>query len=336
MQLFGRDLDREVLVVAEIGVNHEGSEAKARLLIELAAGAGAHAVKLQSYTPWRYASANDPARLERVGRFSLDEAAHRRLAEHARTVGIPLFSTALTEDYVPLLAELFPVIKIASGDLNFEPVVRAAARSGRPVILSTGASTEAEIRTSVGWFEDEVGSSALRDRLLLMHCVAAYPVPPEQANLLAIPALAAATGLRIGYSNHVLGSDAAHAAIILGACAIEVHITDSRDNRTFRDHELSLLPDELKALVLDAPRWRSMRGVEKKFVMPAEAETANIIRKGLVAGRDLAEGTVLTDDDLAYARPATQIPASGRNSVIGRRLTRALTRGSLLEQDMLA
>lgn len=336
MQLFGCDLDREVLVVAEIGVNHEGSEAKARHLIELAAGAGAHAVKLQSYTPWRYASANDPARLERVARFALDEAAHRRLAEHARMIGIPLFSTALTEDYVPLLAELFPAIKIASGDLNFEPVIRAAARTGRPVILSTGASSEAEIRTSIGWFEDEVGSAALRDRLLLMHCVAAYPAPPEQANLLAIPALAAATGLRVGYSNHVLGSDAARAAIVLGACAIEVHVTDSRDNRAFRDHELSLLPDELKALVLDAPRWRAMRGIEKKYVMPAEAGIASIIRKGLVAARDLPEGTVLSGDDLAYARPATQLPAAERGSVLGRRLTRALTRGSLIDRDMLA
>lgn len=336
MQLFGCDLDREVLVVAEIGVNHEGSEAKAGDLIELAAGAGAHAVKLQSYTPWRYASANDPARLARVTGFALDETAHRRLADHARKVGIPLFSTALTEDYVPLLAELFPAIKIASGDLTFEPVIRAAARTGKPVILSTGASSEAEIRTSVGWFEDEVGSAALRDRLLLMHCVAAYPAPPEQANLLAIPALAAATGLRIGYSNHVLGSDAARAAIALGACAIEVHITDSRENRTFRDHELSLLPGELKALVLDAPRWRAMRGVEKKMVMPAESEIVNIIRKGLIAARDLPEGTVLTDHDIAYARPATRIPSTEKGSVLGRRLTQALTRGSLIDRDMLA
>lgn len=335
MELFGVNLDQSVLVVAEIGANHEGSEAAARHLIELAAGAGAHAVKLQSYTPWRFASAADPARLERVTRFALDEAAHRRLAEHAQAIGVPLFSTAVTEDYVPLLAELFPVIKIASGDLDFEPVIRAAARTGRPIILSTGAGTEAEAQTAVRWVEDEVGTAALRDRLLLMHCVAAYPTPPEQANLLAIPALAASTGLRIGYSNHVLGGDAPRAAIALGACAIEVHMTDSRENRTFRDHELSMLPDELAALVRDAPRWRSMRGVEEKRVMPAEADIVSIIRKGLIAARDLPEGTVLADDDVAYARPANQMPAGERSIVLGRRLTRALTRGSLIDRDML-
>lgn len=336
MELFGVNLDHDVLVVAEIGVNHEGDELAARRLIELAAGAGAHAVKLQSYTPWRFASAADPERLARITRFGLDEAAHRRLAEHARAVGVPLFSTAVTEDWVPLLAELFPVIKIASGDLTFEPVIRAAARTGRPVILSTGGGTQAEVSAAVGWVQDEVGAAALRERLLVMHCVSAYPTPPEQANLLAIPALAESTGLRIGYSNHVLGADAPRAAIALGACAIEVHITDSRDGRTFRDHELSLLPGELAALVADAPRWRAMRGVKEKRVMPVEADIIGVIRKGLVAARDLAEGTVLGEDDVAYARPATHLPAAERGTVLGRRLNRALTRGSPLQRDMLA
>ena len=145
MKLFGRDLDRSVLIVAEIGVNHEGNPDVAARLIDLVADSGVDAVKLQTYTPERYASASDPERLKRVSRFSLDQTALRRLVAHADRLGLPLFSTALTEDVVPLLAELCPAIKIASGDLTFEPVIRAATATKKPVIISTGNATVEEI-----------------------------------------------------------------------------------------------------------------------------------------------------------------------------------------------
>ena len=187
MKLFGKDLDTEVAIVAEIGVNHEGDVEAASRLIRLAREAGADAVKLQTYTPERYASASDAARLKRVGSFALSEADLRRLARDADALGIPLFSTPLTEDVVPLLASLFPAIKIASGDLDFEPVIRAAAATGKPILMSTGLGTTPEIETAIGWVRAGSGVQELRDRLILMHCVVAYPTPIEQANVLSIP-----------------------------------------------------------------------------------------------------------------------------------------------------
>ncbi|HEY7608059.1 MAG TPA: N-acetylneuraminate synthase family protein [Alphaproteobacteria bacterium] len=331
--MFGKDPDADVIVVAEIGVNHEGDPDAALALLKAACAVGAHAAKLQTYTPSRYASASDPARLARVTKFALDPAAHRRLAKAAAEMGLPLFSTAVTEDVVPLLDSLFPVIKIASGDITFEPVIRAAARTGKPVILSTGLATMGEVEQAVGWVRAEVGADALRERLLLMHCVSAYPTPPEQANLLSIPYLASRTGLRVGYSNHVLGLDACFAAIALGACVIEAHFTDRRSGRTFRDHELSLEPGELAQLVQAAPRWRAMRGGVEKAPQPCEIANREIIRKGLVAARPLAAGTVLAPSDLAYSRPATEFAATDLDRLVGRRLKAAVGAGELIRRQ---
>ena len=187
MELFGKDLDREVAVVAEIGVNHEGDPDAAINLLRLAAKTGVDAVKFQSYSPSRYASASDPARLDRVTRFALDEATHGKLAQESARLNIPVFSTPVTEDVVPMLDKLFPAFKIASGDLTFEPVIRETAKTGKPVILSTGLGTMEEIELAIHWFQQEVGEDNLRDRLVLMHCVSAYPTPIEEANLRSIP-----------------------------------------------------------------------------------------------------------------------------------------------------
>ncbi len=330
MKLFGKDLDTDVAVVAEIGVNHEGDPEKASELLRLAAGAGADAVKFQSYTPSRFASANDLERLERVTRFGLSEADHRRLAAEAKTLGVVFFSTAVTEDWVPLIAELSPTIKIASGDLTFEPVIRAAARTGKSVIMSTGTGTIEEVDRAVDWFKEEVGAANLADRLLLMHCVSAYPVPIEDANVRTVPFFVERYGIPIGYSNHVLGQEAVLAAVALGACAIEVHFTDCKTGRTFRDHELSFEPDELKALIKSIGHVRSSLGAYDKQRQASEEPLVAITRKGLVAAHDLEAGVVLGRDDIMFARPATEFTSNELDLAVGRRLAQALKKGQLI------
>jgi N,N'-diacetyllegionaminate synthase len=335
MQLFGKDLNRETAIVAEIGVNHEGDPQAALSLLRLAAHAGADAVKFQSYTPARYASADDPARLERVSRFALDKDTHRRLAQEAKALNVAFFSTPLTEDWVPFLADLADTIKIASGDLTFEPVIRSAASSGRKVICSTGLATVAEIDQAVGWIKDEIGSSAMPDRVVLMHCVSAYPTPIAEANLLSIPFLAERYRLPIGYSNHVIGLDACLAAVALGAQVIETHFTDRKSGRSFRDHELSLEPEEFAELVRLVPRISASRGTPGKAPQPSESGNLAAVRKGIVAARDLEAGTVLRESDLMYARPATEFAAQDMKTVIGQRLRQALGHGRTLRRNMV-
>ncbi|MBX9846240.1 MAG: N-acetylneuraminate synthase family protein [Xanthobacteraceae bacterium] len=333
MKLFGRDLDSEVVVVAEIGVNHEGDLNAARAIVEAVGVTGADAIKLQSYTPARYASSSDPERLKRVTRFALDENAHRELAKVAKERGITLFSTAVTEDWVPFLSAQFPAVKIASGDLTFAPVITAAARSGKPVILSTGCGTLEEIDRAVEWVKAEVGAAALPERLVLLHCVAAYPVPIEQANVLSVPFLRERYRVPVGFSNHVIGPEAIYAAVALGACVIELHVTDRREGRTFRDHALSMEPAELAALVTTVRAIKTSLGKSGKTVQASELALRDAIRKGVVAARDLPAATSLRDDDLMYARPATEFTALERPSLVGRKLSVGLKAGELIKRS---
>lgn len=333
MELFGRDLDRDIAFIAEAGVNHEGDPEAALKLVRLAAEAGADAVKFQTYTPERFASASDPARLERVKRFSLSEETHRRLADEARKCGIAFFSSAITEDVVPLLAELGEAIKIASGDIDFEPVIRAAASSGRKAILSTGLATLEEVDRAVDWFKDETGLADVSDRLVLMQCICAYPAPLEEANARGVPFMAERYGLKVGYSNHVIGPDACYAAIALGAPVIEVHFTDAREGREFRDHQLSMLPDEMRDLIRHGRAIRSALGTFGKERTACELGNYPVVRKGVVAARDLPEGHVIGEGDLMYARPATEFFSGEASSLLGKRLSRSIAAGELIPRD---
>jgi N,N'-diacetyllegionaminate synthase len=330
MKLFGKDLNQDVVIIAEVGVNHEGDIEAASRLLKLAAGTGVDAVKFQSYSPDRFISASLPDRVEAVSGRRIDETGHRRLAHEATELGVEFFSSAITEDVIPLLDELCSAIKIASGDLTFEPVIRAAAATGKPVILSTGAGTIEDIDQAVGWFSDEVGADACRDKLALLHCVAAYPTPGDQTNILSVPFLRERYGLTTGYSHHAIGLEPCFAAVALGARIIEAHFTDQKHGREFHDHQLSLEPDEMAQLVTSSKAILASLGRYGKQPMPAEQPVLQAIRKGIAAARDLEAGTVLSLDDLKFARPATEFASTELDQVVGQRLTGSLTVGELV------
>lgn len=327
MKLFGRDLATDVVFVAEIGVNHEGSVDKALELLRAAAEAGADAVKFQSFTPHRYVTPAESERFKRVSGFQLDVDAHDRLVAEATRLGVCFLSAAISEDWVPYIAAHSEAVKIASGDLNFEPVIRAAARTGRPVILSVGLGTIEEIDRAVGWVRDEVGASLLAERLILLHCVTAYPTPIEQANVLNIPYLRDRYGLIVGYSNHVIGPEACYAAAALGAPLFEVHFTDQKEGRTFRDHALSFEGRDLADLIATVKLIRASLGTPGAMRQPAEAGNLASMRKGITAARDLEPGMVLGPADLAFARPQTGFSCVDVEAVLGRKLSAKVAAG---------
>lgn len=336
MNIFGKDLSEEILLIAEIGVNHEGSLEKAKELIGLAADAGADAVKFQSYTPEKFICADDAERLERVGRFGLSEIDHHELAKVAKDKNVYFFSSAISEDWVPLLAELGEAIKIASADITFEPVIRAAAATGRIVILSTGGSTIEEVDQAVEWVRDEVSDALLKDRLILLHCVSSYPTPMEEANLNSIPFMAARyPNITIGYSNHALGREVVNAAVVLGARVIEVHFTDEKEGRDFHDHKLSADAKDISYFAEMLPKLAKVGGAVDKKPQECEREIVPIIRKGLIAAKDLPVGHTLSATDLNYARPSTGFPASALPDVCGRILNVPIKAGYSLKPEML-
>jgi N-acetylneuraminate synthase/N,N'-diacetyllegionaminate synthase len=201
------------------------------------------------------------------------------------------------------------------------------------VILSTGTAVLEEVEQAVAWFAGTAGDAALAERLALMHCISAYPTPIEQANVRSVPFLKQHFGLTTGFSNHVVGPEAVLAAVALGAQLIEVHFTDQKEGRTFRDHALSFDADDLAALVNSVARVRASLGTPGKSMQPCEDEVRLAIRKGVVAARDLAVGTTLTEDDLMYARPATEFPAGELSSLVGRTAIQEIAKGNLIRRD---
>ncbi len=329
MFLFGKNIDHEVAVIAEIGVNHEGSYEAAVKMLHLAHEAGADAAKFQTYTAEKFIASNDPARLSRVKNFALNFEQFIALKQEGEKIGIPVFSAAISDDVVPFLAEHFPVIKIASGDLNFKPVIQSAIQTGKPVILSTGLGTVEEIENAVRWAKDALGEEAdlLKERLILMHCVTSYPAPIEQANVLSVPFLAEKFGLRVGYSNHVVGLAANYAAVALGCCLLEVHFTDCKTGREFRDHEISCDPEDLKKLVEMTKQIRQSLGVRGKMRMECELPMLQAVRKGLVAARNIMPGEKLEAKDIMYARPASEFSADEIDIVCGKTVLQPLMKG---------
>ncbi len=325
----------EFRIIAEIGVNHEGVLKEALKLTELACAAGADIVKFQSYTPERFIAANDVLRRDRVQKFGLSKDDFLALHELAQSLGAQFMSTPITEDWVDILNPLCSAFKIASGDITFKPVIQKAARTGKPLIISTGAANLGEIDQAVGWVEAEVGSGNLNERLILMHCVSAYPAPIEQANVLSIPFLKERYGLRVGYSNHVIGMNACLAAVALGADVIEIHFTYCKEGREFRDHALSFDQNDLKTFIQIAREIRKSLGKYVKEIQTCESVGIPMLRKGVIAGRDLKIGDILSESDLMFARPATEFSSNEINLLIGQKLKADVSKGYLIPRSAI-
>ena len=323
---------KEIPIIVEIGVNHEGSLDGALKMMELASKAGAKIIKFQSYTPSHYASADNPERLQRVEKFALSLDDFVSLKKEADNLGLQMLSTPLTEDWVEKLSPLCPVFKIASGDLTLKPVIEKAAETGKELIISTGAGTIEEIDQAVGWVKNIVGENNLKERLTLMHCVSAYPTPIEQANIRSIPFLKERYGLRVGYSNHVMGMSACFAAVVLGADIIEIHFTDQKENREFRDHALSFDQNDLRTFIKMAKEVKDSLGNYGKKPQPCEKESIPLLRKGLIAAKDLKKGEILTEENIMFARPATEFSSNELNQLIGKALKEDVNQGHLIKR----
>ena len=328
------DLDREVLVVAEIGNNHEGNMAVAEELIGRAAEAGAQAVKFQTIVPEKLVGPDQVARIAQLRRFALSPEQHARLEEVAAEAGVMFMSTPFDLDSVAMLDPLVPAFKIASGDNDFVPLLEAVAATEKPILLSSGMTDAAGIGQAMESVRRVWQQRAVDPGLVVLHCVSAYPTPVEEANLRVIPTLAL-LGVTPGYSDHTLGIAAAPLAVALGARVIEKHFTLAHDYSDFRDHNLSSNPAELKALVQAIRNANAMRGDGVKQMMPSEAATATAARRSISAARDLPAGHTIAFADLTWLRPAGGLPPGQEQALLGHRLLRPVAAGDRLLTDQV-
>lgn len=325
-----------VFVVAEVGVNHEGDFFKAAEMIDLAAQAGADAVKFQTYIPEKYVSSSQRERLERVKKFSLSFKDFSGLSARAKEKNIVFFSTPLDFESLALVSELSPIIKISSGDINNYEFLERAAATGKIIILSTGLSTVDEIDKAVRIINKGNPSIITERKLILLHCIAAYPAPEDEVNLLSIPYLKNKFSIPVGYSDHTKGILACQAAVALGACVIEKHFTYRKEGQSFHDHHLSADPEEFMELVSAIRRIEKMRGIFDKSPMPAEMPFKSHIRRSLAAERDLNLGDILGEDDICYLRPATGILIDDLKTALGKRVKKKISKGEIISKEDIA
>jgi N,N'-diacetyllegionaminate synthase len=315
------DTNETVLLVAEIGNNHEGEIKVAKELVVRAAEAGAHAVKFQTYKTERFMGSADAARFERMKRFELTYDQFAELAKDARANGLLFMSTPLDMQSADFLTGIVDAFKIASGDNTFFPLIARVARTGKPMIVAAGLSELDEVKQTVEFVRSQPGAS---DELAVLHCVSAYPAPPEQVNLRAIATLDSTLDCTVGYSDHTIGIDAATLAVGLGARVIEKHFTLDHNFSEFRDHQLSANPEELTELARRLREAEKLVGESGKHVQPAEDEGRITMRRSIVASRDLPAGTVLAEEDVMWIRPGGGLAPGKESVLLGRRLLQPL------------
>jgi N-acetylneuraminate synthase/N,N'-diacetyllegionaminate synthase len=321
-------------VIAEAGVNHNGSEELAAALVDAAADAGADAVKFQTFRADAVVLASAPqaayqreraaaeTQREMLRGLELPPEAWPALAERAAARGIVFLSTPFDLASVGLLAKIgVPAFKVGSGDLDNLVLLRAIAAENRPILLSTGMASLDEVAAAV----DDLRAHG-DPPLVLLQCTSAYPAAAEDANLGAMATLRERFGVPVGYSDHTLGIAVAIAAAALGAAVIEKHLTLDR-SLPGPDHDASLEPAEMAALVRGVRAAHGAIGDGEKAPRAAEADVRAVARRSLVIVRDLVAGETVAATDLDAMRPAGGISPLRLDDVIGRRAARDLAAG---------
>lgn len=324
------DTRQQVAIVAELGNNHEGDASVARELVHAAAAAGADAVKFQAIEPDELVHPDETARLAQLERFRLAPEQYAELAQLAHSLGIGFVCTPFSLPAVEWLTPLVDVFKIASGDNDYVALLQRVAASGRPVVVSSGMTDPAGIRSA-----KDIVLGAGAAELAVLHCVSAYPAPASAARLATIPVLAHELGCTVGYSDHTLGIEACITAVALGARILEKHFTLSHDFSDFRDHQLSAEPAELRELVERVAEVQQLVGSPREAaVLPEEEAVAAAARRSAVAACDLGRGAVLREGDVRFLRPAG--PVGPAVELVGRSLQRDVRQGERLTPDDLA
>jgi N,N'-diacetyllegionaminate synthase len=334
-----------VLVIAEAGVNHNGSLDVAKRLIDAAADAGADLVKFQTFKAEEVATgaakkANYQARNESnsndadngqvamLKRLELSREAHTMLIEYCAGRGIGFFSTGFDLDSLDFLNGLgLPQFKIPSGEITNLPYLRCVAGFGKETILSTGMASMGEIEAAIEALE-LAGLS--REFITVLHCTTEYPAPFDEVNLHAMNTIGNAFGVRVGYSDHTQGIEVSLAAAALGATVIEKHFTLDR-TLPGPDHAASLEPDELAALVQGIRRIERALGRPEKRLTASEASNVAVARKSIVASREISAGEVFSIENIAVKRPGNGISPMLWDQIIGRKATRGFAVDEAIE-----
>jgi N,N'-diacetyllegionaminate synthase len=336
--------DHPCFIIAEAGVNHNGSIDQALRLIDAAVNAGADAVKFQTFSAEKLISPDAPkakyqqettgelgSQLDLVKKFELTYDGFRTIFAYCKKRGILFLSTPFEEQSADFLEHLgVTAFKVPSGEITNIPFLNHLSKKGKPLIVSTGMSTLGEVENALLTIQ-----TAGNPDVVLLHCVSNYPANPKDVNLRAMLTMKTAFDVPVGFSDHTLGIEVALAAVALGASIIEKHFTLDR-NLPGPDHKASLEPYELKMLVKGIRVVELALGHGRKQPAASEANTAVAARKSLVIVVDVPTGKALTEDMIAIQRPGNGLPPSLLSFVVGRTAKVNIPAGTVISMEMLA
>jgi len=331
-----------VLVIAEAGVNHNGSMEIAKRLIDVAAIAGADYVKFQTFKTENlvtktakqadYQRKNigntDDSQYGMLKKLELTESQHYELMEHCKLKNIKFLSTAFDLESVEFLSSLgLGIWKIPSGEITNYPYIKRIASKKQPVILSSGMSTMEDIRDAVNVLTNH---GVEKQNITVMHCNTQYPTPIHDVNLLAMQTIAKEIGVKVGYSDHTLGLEIPIAAVALGATVIEKHFTLDTEMEG-PDHGASVDPSGLKTMVEAIRNVEKALGCSEKKISPSESANINIARKSIVAVKPIKRTETFTENNLTVKRPGNGISPMKWDDVIGKTAIRDFEEDELIE-----
>ncbi len=325
----------QTLIIAEAGVNHNGSLELAKKLVDVAAEAGADLVKFQTFQSEKVISKNAKkadyqvqntgkaaeSQLEMVKKLELSPENHFVLIEYCKMKNIEFFSTGFDLESLDFLQKLnLPMFKIPSGEITNLPYLQKIGGFGKPIILSTGMANLGEIEQALNIL---IKAGTPKDKITVLHCNTEYPTPFEDVNLLAMKTIRKAFGVKVGYSDHTAGIEVSIAAVALGATVIEKHFTLDK-NMEGPDHKASLEPHELKAMVSGIRNVEKIFGNGIKQASASEQKNIEIARKSIHLAHNLPKNHILTEKDLIMKRPANGISPMQMGLVLGKKLNKNL------------
>ena len=337
----------KTFVIAEAGVNHNGDEALALQLVDVAKECGADAVKFQTFSAdklvrkgaekaeYQKRETGEGDQYAMLKGLEMSEALHHKLVKRCNDIGIEFMSTPFDEDAADFLVSLgMQHIKIPSGEITNHPFLKFLAQKDIPLILSTGMSTLDEINAAVSVIAAErfINGfiSPIEEILTILHCTSNYPADTKDVNLRAMQTIAKSTGLPVGYSDHTLGSAVSTAAVALGAAIIEKHFTVDK-NLPGPDHKASLTPFELKELIKQIRDVEYALGSSIKEPTQSELPVRALVRRSLTTVKSLKSGMKISADDVAILRPGTGILPSELTIVLGKKVIRDISSGTTLQ-----
>lgn len=325
------------LLIAEIGGNHEGDFEYAKKLTKLAINTNVDFIKFQIYTGDSLVSKlESPIRNQHFKKFELTNEQHLELAKMVTDAGIGYMSSVWDMDAMSWIDSFIPIYKIGSGDLTAYPVIKKTLKKEKPIIISTGLSTEKEVLECIEYIQKINPLYKSKDMLAILQCTSMYPILPSDAHLNVIAELKKLTNLTVGYSDHTEGSEALKYAIAMGAEILEFHFTDTREGKSFRDHKVSLTPHEVKELIDEIKLIDCLKGEQLKKPTQIELDHAHEIsfRRAVYPNRDIKKGEIINEDSITILRPNHGIDARDFDKVIGKKINCDVVEHQKLEWKM--